>query len=130
MNLIRKNYDLANGYVYRVPKAEHRVWMMLEYGFQAILMLSFQLDFNLSMHPFHFIVYDALGCGVSQLSPNILVQVSGVIARCVEVDIVPSLELLFSIYHLKLSKGQLYLDTRPGRTHLVSVPSSYSGWHP
>lgn len=48
--------------------------------FRPFLKLSFQLP----MHPLFLKLYQTFGCGVGQISPNALVQVSGVIVRCRE----------------------------------------------
>ena len=106
-----------------------RLWMSPEPGLHVVPLLWFDFGFRLPMHPFFGVVYEALGCGIAQLSPNSLIQVSGVIARCAELNVLPSLELLFSIFRVKNSGGQLYLDKKAGRVRLVDAPTSNSGWH-
>ena len=96
-------------------------------GVHAIPLLWFNFGFQLPMHPFFGVVYEALGYGITQLSPNSLIQVSGVIARCAELNVLPSLELLLSVYRVKNSGGQLYLDKKVGRIRLVDALTSNSG---
>ena len=119
--------DLGEGYSYRVPLENEQLWMSPQPGLHAIPLLWFDFGFYLPMHPFFGVVYEALGCGIAQLSPNSLIQVSGVIARCAELNVLPSLELLFSIFRIKNSGGQLYLDKKAGRVRLVDAPTSNSG---
>lgn len=88
--------------------------MMLEFGYHGIPLIWFEYGFRLPMHPFHLEVYEALGCGIAQLAPNSLALVSGLIARCSELHIEPTLEMLFSIYRIKIFGSQLYLDKRDG----------------
>ena len=120
---------LGEGYTYRVPLESERLWMTPEPGLHAIPLLWFEFGFQLPMHPFFGVMYEALGCGIAQLSPNSLIQVSGVIARCAELNVLPSLELLFSVYRVKNYGGQLYLDKKAGRVRLVDAPTSNSGYH-
>ena len=119
----------SRGYSYRIPWEDERLWMTPEPGLHAIPTLWFDFGFRLPMHPFFSVMYEALGCGFAQLTPNSLIQVSGVIARCAELSVLPSLELIFSIYRAKDCGGQLYLDKKVGRTKLVESPSSNAGWH-
>lgn len=82
------------------------------------------------MHPFHLAMYEAIGCGISQLVPNAVAKVTGFIALCHEKDRIPSIRLFFSIYGVRYFKGQVYFDTRNRRSKIVSVRSSNSGYHP
>lgn len=41
----------------------------------------------------------------------------------------PTLKILFSIYRIKRTSGQLYFDICPKQIHLVHVQSSNSGYH-
>ncbi|KAL1826622.1 hypothetical protein ACET3Z_005034 [Daucus carota] len=79
------------------------------------------------MHPFLPLLFDALGCGFAQLTPNSFAQVMGIIARCRELKALPSLELLFAIFRVKSVGGQIYLDKKTSRTRLVRVLWSNSG---
>lgn len=81
------------------------------------------------MHPFFEEVLTAVGCGISQLSPNLVLQISGFIARCHELRRYPTLDLFFGIYHLKSTGAQVYFDAKAGCCKLVATPSSNSGWH-
>ena len=63
---------LGEDYSYRVPLENERLWMILEPGLHVIPLLWFDFGFSLPMHPFFGVVYEALGCGIAQLSPNSL----------------------------------------------------------
>lgn len=64
------------------------------------------------MSPFHLAMYDAIGCGIAQLVPNVVAQISGCIALCDEKERIPSIKLFFSIYGIRYQNGQVYFDTR------------------
>lgn len=81
------------------------------------------------MYPFHLAMYEAIGCGVAQLTPNYVAQVSGFIALCVEKKMVPSIRFFSSIYGVRYTCGQVFFDTRSKRPKIVSVRSSNSGYH-
>lgn len=104
--------------------------MIPEFGMHGIPLILFEYGLHLPMHPFHLSLYEAIGCGVAQLVPNAVAQVSGFIALCHEKNRIPSLKLFFSIYGVRYSSGQVYVDTRTGRSKIVSVKSSNSGYHP
>ena len=106
------------------------MWMTPEVGFHAVHMIWFDYGFRLPMHPFFLSIYKAIGCGLAQLAPNSVSQISGFIARCAERRVLPTLSLFFSIYRAKYSGCQVYLDKLPGCVALVKTPSSNSGWHP
>lgn len=127
---VRSWVDFGNGYRHRVPGAGDRVWMMPEYGMQGIPLILFEYGLRLSMHPFHLAMYEAIGCGVAQLVPNSVAQVSGFISLCHEKNQVPSIRLFFSIYGVRYYKGHVFFDTRSKRPKIVSVLSSNSGYHP
>ncbi|KAL8100883.1 hypothetical protein AgCh_032944 [Apium graveolens] len=55
-----------------------------------------------------------------------VLQLNGVIARCSELDVEPTLNFFFSLYRLKSTGAQVYFDVKPGRPKLVSTPSSNS----
>lgn len=74
-------------------------------------------------------MYKAIGCGIAQLVPNDVAQISGFIALCVEKNRILSLKLFLSIYGVGYLKGQVFVDTRPGRSKIVSVKSSNSGYY-
>lgn len=122
--------DLSNGYRYRAPDPQERVWMMPEYGMHGIPLVLFEYGFRLPMHPFHLAFFEAVGCGIAQLVPNAMAQISGFIALCVEKNRVPSMKLFLSIYGVRYSGGQVYVDTHNGRSKIVNVKSSNSGYHP
>lgn len=120
-------FDL--GYVHHLPRRTDKMWCPPREGWQAIPLLFFEYGFRLPMHPFFGVVYEALGCGLAQLSPNAIIQIVGFIARCHEKGELPSLELLFSIYRVKNTNGLLYLDRKAGRVRIVDAPSSNTIWH-
>lgn len=68
---------LSNGYRHRVPGPEDRVWMMPEYGMHGIPLILFDYRLRLPMYPFHLAIYEFIGCGVAQLVPNAMAQISG-----------------------------------------------------
>lgn len=70
-----------------------------------------------------------LGCGVAQLAPNVVTQISGVIVRCHELEKVPTVDLLLPIFRVKNVGSQLYLNKKPNRVRLVDVRPSHTGWH-
>lgn len=116
-------------YSLHLPGEDDRIWQMPQKGWQAIPTLFFDLGFRLPMHPLFVAFLELLGCGVAQLSPNAVVQICGVIARCHDKKKIPTVDLLLSLYRVKYSGGQLYLDKKPGRMRLVDVRSSNTGWH-
>lgn len=61
------------------------------------------------MHPFYLFVFEAFGCGLSQLVPNVILQINGVISQCHELGQFPTIDLLFSIYRVKSTGVQLTL---------------------
>lgn len=126
---LRRYCCFAMGYVHHLPSRSDKMWCPPSEGWQSIPLIFFDYGFRLPMHPFFGVIYEALGCAVAQLSPNAVVQIVGVIARCHELKELPSLELLFSIYRVKDSGGLLYLDRKKGRVRLVDAPSSHSSWH-
>lgn len=96
----------------------------------GIPLILFDYGLCLPMHPFHLTFYEAVGCGIAQLVPNVVAQISGFIALCVEKNMIPSLKPFLSIYGVRYHGGQVYVDTRNGRSKIVSVKSSNSGYHP
>lgn len=84
---------------------------------------------HVGLHPFHLVVLKVIGCGLSQLTPNSYLQVSGVIARCVEIGVSPTLDILFSIYELKKFSGKLYLSFCTNRMILITCSKSHFSWH-
>ncbi|KAL8092535.1 hypothetical protein AgCh_034701 [Apium graveolens] len=121
--------DLANGYRYRVPTTDERVWMMPEYGMHGIPLILFHFGLQLPMHPFFLAMFEAIGCGVSQLTPNSLAQLSGFVALCCDRNLIPTFKLFFSIYAVRYHDGQVYFDCPYKRVKIVSVRSSNSGYH-
>ncbi|KAL8103781.1 hypothetical protein AgCh_028106 [Apium graveolens] len=61
---LEKYIDLSNGYRYRVPTADERVWMMPEFRMHGVAMIMFQFGLRLPMHPFFLTMYEAIGCGL------------------------------------------------------------------
>ena len=116
-------------YSFHIPDEEDRLWQMPKKGWQAIPFLFFELGFRLPMHPLFAALLKLLGCGVAQLSPNAVVQICGVIAQSHDVGKVPTVDLLLSIFMVKYTGGQFYLDKKPNQTRLVDVRSSNNGWH-
>ncbi|KAL8135449.1 hypothetical protein AgCh_010190 [Apium graveolens] len=121
--------DLSNGYRYRVPTADERVWMMPEFGMHEVAMIMFQFGLRLPMHPFFLTMYEAIGCGLGQLTPNSIAQFSGFVALCCDKGRSPTLKLFFSIYGVRYYGGQVYFDSQHRRMKIVSVRSSNSGYH-
>ncbi|KAL8110831.1 hypothetical protein AgCh_026537 [Apium graveolens] len=126
---LEKYIDLSNGYRYRVPTADERVWMMPEFGMHGVAMIMFQFGLRLPMHPFFLTMYEAIGCGLGQLTPNSVAQLSGFVALCCDKGRLPTLKLFFSIYGVRYYGGQVYFDSRHRRMKVVSVRSSNSGYH-
>lgn len=121
--------DFDNGYRHRAPRVEDRVWMIPEFGMQGIPLIMFEYGLRLLVSPFHLAMYEAIGCGIAQLVPNAVAQVSGFIALCDEKERIPSIRLFFSIYGIRYQNGQVYFDTRNKRSKIVSVRSSNFGYH-
>lgn len=121
--------DLNGGWRCMVPKLTDPVWLMLEYGMHRIPLIYFEYGLRLPMYPFHLAVYEALGCGITQLTPNSIAQMSGFVARCAELRRIPTLRLFFFHYGIKHASGQIYFDKRLGRSRIVNVRSSNSGYH-
>lgn len=46
------------------------VWFMPEFEMQGIPFVYFEYGLRLPLHPFHLDIYEALGCGVVQITPN------------------------------------------------------------
>ncbi|KAK1380738.1 hypothetical protein POM88_027482 [Heracleum sosnowskyi] len=100
--------DLSTtGYLCDIPNHGDRLWRMPEYGMHRILLIYFNYGFRLPMHPFFLVIFEAIGCGVAQMTPNVVAQISGFIARYVEVDRVPSLNLFFSIYSIHYTSDEV-----------------------
>ena len=121
--------DFGLGYSYHLPQAGDCMWNPSVKGWQAIPLLFFELGFRLPMHPLFSAVFEVLGCGIAQLSPNAVAQVTGVAARAHEIKEDPTLELLFSFFRVKNSSGQLYLDKKGSKVRVVDVRTSNSGCH-
>lgn len=126
---LRRYCCFSMGYVHHLPRRCDKMWCPPQAGWQSVPLLLFNYGFRLPMHPFFVVVYEALGCAIAQLSPSAVAQIVGVIARCHELEELPSLELLFSIYRVKDSGGLLYFDRKKGRVRLVDAPSSHTSWH-
>ena len=120
--------DLASGYEYHLPRGRDRLWHTPKEGWQGVPLIFFDMGFRLPMHPLFAAVYRVLCCGIAQLAPNAIAQISGVIARCHDLEKIPTVDLLLSIYQFKSAGGQLYLDKKPKRVRLVNVRPSHSGW--
>lgn len=88
---LRSWVDFTTRYRYRKPEVGDRVLMMPEFGMHGIPLILFDYGLRLLMHPFHLAMYEAIRCGVAQLVPNIVAQVSGFIALFVEKDKIPSI---------------------------------------
>lgn len=126
--LVEKNVIFGTTYSHHLPAEGNRIWRSPQTGWHAVPSVFFEFGLRIPMHPFLPHLFDALGCGFAQLTPNSFAQVMGVIARCRELKALPSLELLFAIFRVKSIGGQVYLDKKAGRTRLVRVPLSNSGW--
>ncbi|KAK1377986.1 hypothetical protein POM88_024730 [Heracleum sosnowskyi] len=127
---VNKNWvDLSvGGYRCDIPNPDDRIWNMPKYGMHGIPLIHFDYGLRLPLHPFFLCMFEAVGCGIAQMTPNIVAQISGFIARCAEVDRLPSLNLFFSIYNIHYAQGQVYFYKRAG-VRLVNVKSSNHGWH-
>lgn len=89
--------------------------------------MYFEYGLRLPLHPFFHFVLQILGCGLSQLVSNTVLQINGVIARCHKLHQFPNLDLFFFPI---LSTGiQFYIDKKKGCKRLVEAPVSNSGWH-
>lgn len=100
------------------------VWMMPEFGMHGIPLILFEYGLRF------LTMYEAIDCGVAQLNPNSVAQVSGFIALCVEKGRIPSIRLFFSIYGVHFTGGQVFFDTKSKRPKIISVRSSNSGYYP
>lgn len=69
-DLLDSLVDLRNGWRCTIPKPEDPVWFMPEYGMHGIPFLYFEFGLRLPMHSFHLAIYEALGCGIAQVTPN------------------------------------------------------------
>ncbi|KAL8124826.1 hypothetical protein AgCh_012471 [Apium graveolens] len=116
-------------YYHRVPTADERVWMMPEFEMHGVKMIILQFGLRLPMHSFFLTMYEAIGCGLGQLTPNSIAQLSGFVALCCDKGRLPTLKLFFSIYGVRYYGGQVYFDTRHKRMKIVSVRSSNSDYH-
>lgn len=125
---LRKCVNFGETYTCHFPSSDDRIWISPGPGWQAVPSIFFSFGLRVPMHPFLPLLFEALGCGYAQLSPNSFAQVMGFIARCHEHKVLPSLELLFAIFRVKSIGGQVYLDKKTGRQRLVKVPLSNSGW--
>lgn len=121
---------LSGGYTVHSPTLNDKMWHSPLPGWQSIPDLWFLHGLCLPMHPSFEDVLGSLVCGIGQLSPNLVLQISGFIAHCHELNRYPTLNLFFSIYRLKSTGVQVYFDARAGYSKLMSTPSSDSGWHP
>ncbi|KAL8156024.1 hypothetical protein AgCh_001190 [Apium graveolens] len=121
--------DLANGYRYRVSTTDERVWMMPEYGMHGIPLILFHFGLQLPMNPFFLGMFEAIRCGVSQLTPNSLAQLTGFAALYCDRNLIPTFKLFFSIYAVRYHDGQVYFDCPYKRVKIVSVRSSNLGYH-
>lgn len=120
----------GGGYVVHSPNASDKMWRAPKKGWQSITDISFAYGLRLPMHPFFMTVLRTFGCAIGQLAPNTILQISGLIARCVELKEYPSMKLLLSIYRAKTTGAQVYFDKKPDCVKLVKTPSSNSGYHP
>ena len=125
---VEKCVTFGTTYKHHFPTEDDRIWRSPKAGWHAVPSIFFDFGLRIPMHPFLPLLFDALGCGFAQLSPNSFAQVMGVIARCRELKALPSLELLFAIFRVKSIGGQVYLDKKTGRSRLVNVPLSNLGW--
>lgn len=121
--------DGSVGYRCEVPSVGAHMWESPEFGMHGIPKIHFEFGLRLPMHPFHLAVFEALGCGVAQIVPNSIAQMSGFVALCAEKNRVPELRLFFSLYGIRYSEGQVYFEKLTRRAKIVSVLSSNSGWH-
>lgn len=104
--------------------------MIPEYGMHGIPFIMFEYGLRLSMHPFYLVMYEVIGCGIAQLAPNAVAQVSGFITLCYDKDIIHFIRLFFLIYSIRYHIGQVYFDTRSKFSNIISIRSSYSGYNP
>lgn len=130
LDFIRGFCSSDGGYIVHSPNDTDRMWRAPKRGWQSIADICFAYGFRLPMHPFFLFVLKTFGCGIGQLAPNTILQISGLIARCEEIREYPSMELLLSIYRAKTNGVQVYFDKKPGCVKLVKNPSSNSGYHP
>ena len=127
VGLVDKCVVLGTTYTHHLPSEGDRIWRSPKARWHAVPSVFFDFGLRIPMHPFLPLLFDALGCGFAQLTPNSFAQVMGIIARCRELKALPSLELLFAIFRVKSLGGQIYLDKKTGRTRLVRVLWSNSG---
>lgn len=125
---LTKYVSFSDGYNAFAPDASDRMWKPPHPGCQAIPDVYFEHGLRLPLHPFFRFVLHALNCSLSQLVPNMVLQINGVIARCHELGQFPTLDLFFSIFRVKSTGVQFYVD-KEGCRRLVEAPVSNSGWH-
>lgn len=92
---------LSDGYAVHSPSLTDKMWHSHFPRWQSVPDLWFLYGFCLPMHPFFEDILKALECGIGQLSPNLVLQISRFIARCHELNHYPTLDLFFFIYRLK-----------------------------
>lgn len=86
---------ISDGYTVHTLSVGDKMWDAPLPVWQAIPDLWFSYGFCLPVHPFFDKILGALECGVGQLSPNLVLQISGVIARTHEINQYPTLDLFF-----------------------------------
>ncbi|KAL8125920.1 hypothetical protein AgCh_013286 [Apium graveolens] len=105
------------------PSVTDRMWTPFHPSRHVIPDIYFEDGFGLPMHPFYLFVFEALECGLSQLVPNVVLQINGLIARCHEHGWFPTIDLLFSIFRVKSTGTQLYLDKKRFVVNLLKSPA-------
>ncbi|KAL8126296.1 hypothetical protein AgCh_013546 [Apium graveolens] len=117
--------SLNNGYRYRVPTADERVWMMPEFGMYGIPLILFHFGLRLSMY-FFKAMYEAIGCGVGQLAPNSVAQLSvagSSLQKILNSGIREEMDKAMLLLVLRASRGAIDVSkpgpSRPG--HYVSI---------
>lgn len=121
--------SFSRGYNAFAPSENDRMWKPPHSNCHDIPDVYFEYGLRLPLHPFFRFILQILGCGLSQLVPNAVLQINGIIARCYELQQFPSLNLFFSIFRVKSNGIQFYLDKKEGCKRLVEAPASNSGWH-
>lgn len=112
------------GYVVHSPNLTDKMWRAPKRGWKSIPDMIFMYGFRLPIHPFFMTVLKTFDCGIGQLAPNTILQINGLIAHCEELRVLPSMELLWSIYRVKTTGVQIYFDKKPGCVKLVMALSS------